>query len=65
MLHDQGMLPIIDTFKIDLNNKVIDTFSMPLLPIVPYKDSELFFEFTRQLIAWRQNLHTFWNEHRR
>ena len=30
-------------FKIDANNRVIDSFSMPLLPIVPLEDSELFF----------------------
>ncbi len=62
MLHDQEMLPIIDTFKIDANNKMIDTFSMPLLPIVPQDDSELFFAFMRQLKAWRQELQAFWSE---
>ena len=62
MLHDQGTLPIIDTFKIDADNNVIDTFSMPLLPIVPREDSDLFFALMGQLTAWRQELQTFWNE---
>ena len=62
MLHDQGKLPIIDTFKIDANNNVIDTFSMPLLPIVPHEDSELFFALMGQLTAWRQELKAFWSE---
>jgi hypothetical protein len=62
MLHDQGELPIIDTFKIDANNNVIDTFSMPLLPIVIQEDSELFFTLMGQLTAWRQELQVFWSE---
>jgi len=62
MLHDQGTLPIIDTFKIDADNNVIDTFSMPLLPIVPHEDSDLFFALMGQLTAWRQELQAFWNE---
>jgi hypothetical protein len=62
MLHDQGTLPIIDIFKIDADNTVIDTFSMPLLPIVPHEDSELFFALMGQLTAWRQELQMFWGE---
>ncbi len=34
MVHDQETLPIIDLFQIGANNNVIDSFSMPLLPIV-------------------------------
>jgi len=62
MLHDQGTLPIIDAFKIDADKNVIDTFSMPLLPIVPQEDSEYFFALMGQLTAWRQELDVFWNE---
>src|SRR5260221_5608707 len=51
MLHDQGTLPIIDAFKIDADKNVIATFSMPLLPIVPDEDSELFFTLMGQLTA--------------
>src|SRR5258708_3836991 len=62
MVQDQGELPIIDAFKIDANNRVIDTFSMPLLPIVPYEDSELFFILMSQIATWRQELKAFWSE---
>ncbi len=62
MLHYQGTLPIVDAFKIDADNNVIDTFSMPLLPIVPHEDSDLFFALMGQLTAWRQELQAFWNE---
>lgn len=62
MLHDQAELPIIAAFKIDADKKVIDTFSMPLLPIVPHEDSEYFFALMGQLTAWRQELETFWSE---
>ena len=62
MLHDQAELPMIDAFKIDADKNVIDTFSMPLLPIVPQEDSELFFALMGQLTAWRQELQAFWSE---
>ncbi len=65
MLRSQGELSIIDTFKIDANNQVIDTFSMPLLPIVPPEDRERFFAFMRQLAAWRREFQAFWSERRR
>jgi hypothetical protein len=62
MLQDQGALPIVDAVKIDAGNNVIDTFSMPLLPIVPHEDSEHFFVLMGQLTAWRQELLAFWGE---
>jgi len=62
MLFDQEDLPIIDTFKIDKSNNVVDIFSMPLLPIVSYEDSELFFALLGQLTAWKLELQTFWTE---
>jgi hypothetical protein len=51
MLQDQGELPIIDTFKIDANNNVIDSFSMTLLPVMQNEDSEHFFALVWQLTA--------------
>ena len=62
ILHDQGELPIIDVFQIGADNQVIDTFSMPLLPIVPQEESEQFFALMGQLTAWRQELQAFWNK---
>jgi hypothetical protein len=59
MLHDQEMLPIIDTFKIDADNTVIDAFSIPLLPIVLPEDKELFILHIRQLVDWRRELQVF------
>jgi hypothetical protein len=62
MLHEQGEQPIINAFKIDVNNNVVDTISMPLLPIVPQEDSELFFILMGQLTAWRQELQALWSK---
>jgi hypothetical protein len=64
MIHDQEKLPIIDTFQIDAYNRVIDSCLMPLLPIVPSDDCELFFEFMRKLVSWRRELQVFWSERR-
>lgn len=36
-------MPIIDTFKFDSNNMMIDTFTLSLLPILPSEYSELYF----------------------
>ncbi len=62
MLQEQGELPVVDLFKIGADNQVIDTFFMPLLPIVPQEDRERFFAFMRLLTAWQQEITTFWNE---
>jgi hypothetical protein len=64
MLQDQETHPIIDIIQIDANNEVIDSFSIPLLPIVPPEDSKLFFEFMKQLVAWIQELQAFRSEKR-
>ena len=62
MLQEQGGLPVVDLFKIGTDNQVIDTFSMPLLPIVPQEDRERFFAFMGLLTAWQQEITAFWNE---
>jgi len=64
MLQDQETLPILDIIQIDANNRVIDSFSKPLLPIVPPEDSELFFAFMKQLAEWVQELQAFRGENR-
>ncbi len=60
MLQDQGELPIIDAVRVDANHTVVDTFSMPLLPIVPEEDSTRFVEYRCQLAAWHVELAAFW-----
>jgi hypothetical protein len=62
MLHDQGALPIVDAVKIDAHNNVIDTFSMPLLPILAHEDSEHFFALMEQVTTWMQEEQAFWAE---
>ncbi len=62
MLQDQGALPVMDAIEIDQDHKVIDTFSMPLLPIVPGEDRDRFFEFMGLLSTWGQEITTFWKE---
>ena len=62
MVHEQGTLPVVDAVKIDTNNHVIDTFSMPLLPIVPHEDSAHFFALMEQVISWMREEQAFWSE---
>lgn len=62
MLQEQGDQPVIDVFKIDADNQVIDSFSMPLLPVVPEEDRERFFAFMGLLTAWWQETTTFLDE---
>jgi hypothetical protein len=62
MLHEQGTLPVVDAVKIDAQNNVIDTFSLPLLPLVSQEDSEHFFALMGQVMAWLQEERAFWAE---
>ncbi len=62
MVHDQETLPIIDLFQIDANNKVIDSFSIPLLPIVSTEDREHFLALIEQLSAWMLEQQAFWDD---
>ena len=60
MVHKQGALPVVDVLKIDANNTIIDTFSMPLLPILSHEDSEHFFALVGQVTSWMQEERAFW-----
>ncbi len=62
MLRDQGELPIVDAVMVDATDTVVETFSMPLLPIVPKEDSTRFGEFMGQLAAWHVELAAFWRQ---
>jgi hypothetical protein len=59
MLHDQETLPIIDTFTIEADRTVIDSFSMPLLPIVSSEDKDFFILLIGQLVDWSRELQVF------
>lgn len=62
MLREQGELPIVDALMVDATGTVMETFSMPLLPIVPQEDSTRFGEFMCQLAAWHVELAAFWRQ---
>jgi hypothetical protein len=62
MVHDQETLQIIDLFQIDANDKVIDSFSIPLLPIVSTEDREHFLALIEQLSDWILELQAFWDD---
>ncbi len=51
MLRDQATLPIVDAITIDADNNVIDTFAMPLLPVVGQEESENFLSLITRLIS--------------
>ncbi len=60
MVHDQGALPVVDAVKVDAHHNVIDTFSLPLLPILSHEDSERLFALMGQLTSWMQEERAFW-----
>ena len=62
MLHEQNSLRILDGVTIDAENTVIDTFSLPLLPIVPHEERELLVDLLHQLASWYQEMAMFWRE---
>jgi hypothetical protein len=53
---------IVDGVKIDPDNTVVDTFSMPLLPVVSHEDSLRLTELLRQVAAWHRSLSTLWKD---
>lgn len=61
MLQEQGELPIVDAVRVDATHTVVETFSMPLLPIVPEEDTTRFLEYRRQLAAWYVELAAVWH----
>jgi hypothetical protein len=62
MLHEQNSLPILDGVMLDAENTVIDTFSLPLLPLVPHEERELLINLLHQLAVWHQEMAVFWRE---
>jgi hypothetical protein len=62
MLQEQGELPIVDAVRVYANDTVVETFSMPLLPIVPEEDSARFGEFMCQLATWHVELAEVWRQ---
>lgn len=61
ILRMQGELPIIDAVRVDATHTVVETFSMPLLPLVPEEDITRFIEYRRQLAAWYVELAAMWH----
>ncbi len=62
MLQIQQETLIVDGVKLDPDNTVVDTFSMPLLPSVSHEDSLRLTELLRQVATWHRSLSTLWNE---
>jgi hypothetical protein len=60
MLGEQNALPIVDGVKLDAEQQVVDTFSMPLFPLVPDKDLKRLVELLRQLASWSEAMAGFW-----
>jgi hypothetical protein len=65
MLRDQEKSPIIDAWHLNQYGEVVQSFSLPLLPIVPIEDEEVFTECLEMLKEWYQDLAHFLEERRR
>ena len=55
MLQDQAGTPIFDAFKVDSDGNIQETFSLPLLPVVPQEDEEKLIELLEKLVQWNQD----------
>jgi hypothetical protein len=61
MLHaQQDESLIIDAVKFDAEHRVIDTFSLPLFPVVSREESLVLTELLQQVTRWHQALAYFW-----
>ena len=63
MLQDQASTPIVDTFKVDYDRNIIETFSLPLLPVVPDEDKEKLIELLEKLVQWYRDFTKFLKDH--
>lgn len=63
ILQDQVSTPIVDAFKVDSNGNVIETFSLPLLPVVPHEDKEKLIELLEQLVQWYRDFTRYLKDH--
>jgi hypothetical protein len=63
MLLDQDETTIIDSFAVNAEGRLIETYSFPLFPIVSDQDSKQFFISIDMLTRWYQDLHDFWVQH--
>jgi len=59
MLHEQQRIPVVDAVEINPYGEVVETFSLPLLPVVPHEDRARFFDYLRKLADWHQVMATF------
>jgi hypothetical protein len=60
MLQEQSALPIVDGVTLDAEQQVVDTFSMPLLPLPPEEDVDQLVELLYQLSSWSATMAAFW-----
>lgn len=63
MLQEQAGTPIFDAFKVDSDGNIQETFSLPLLPVVPQEDEEKLIELLEKLVQWNQEFTGFLKEH--
>jgi hypothetical protein len=62
MLQEQSELFVADVVKLDENNQVSETLSLPLFPHVPIQDRQHFFEYMSLISDWQHVITTFWEE---
>jgi hypothetical protein len=65
ILHEQATMPILDVVRLDPVGEVIDTFSVPLLPIVPREECGKLFASIRTLSQWHQEMAAFERDQRK
>ena len=63
MLQDQADTPIVDAFKVDPDGNIMETFSLPLLPVVPHEDEEKLIELLKKLVQWDRDFTRFLKDH--
>ena len=63
MLLFQAGTPIVDVFKADSDGNIQETFSLPLLPVVPHADEEKLIELLEELVEWEQDFTRFLKDH--
>ncbi len=59
MVQEQAMAPVVDMITLDVDGVGTERGTLPLFPIVPREDCELFFASMRKLAQWYREMATF------
>ena len=63
MIYTLGDMPIVDAWTVDQHGQMSETFSLPLVPVIPEQDRTRFYSHLKLLAQWYQDVDAFLRAH--